>query len=189
MSSIPDKKFVREPAKRVLAREFRDIKYEVKEGTDEKAPKFALLPTGEKANRVFVVGVLLEKEKRGDAKPFYRMKIQDPTGSIYGMASSYKPDAMQAIAEIEAPAFVAVVGKANPYETPEGNVYVSLGAEFVSVVDKETRNLYLLDAMKATLDRIEHRTSLPDYALISEKYGDISMIPYLEAVRESGASL
>lgn len=180
------KTFVREPARRVLAREFRDIKHEIKEGTDEKAPKFALLPTGEKANRVFVVGVLLEKDKRGDTNPFYRIKVQDPTGNIYGMVSNYKPEAMQALSEINPPAFVAVVGKASLYETPEGTTMTSLAVESISEVDKNTRNMFLLDAMRATMERIEKNDSLPDIALIRQKYGEISLRPYVDAVKVAG---
>lgn len=180
------KTFVREPAKRVLAREFRDIKHEVKEGTDEKAPRFALLPTGEKANRIFVVGVLLEKEKRGDTNPFYRIKIQDPTGNVYGMVSNYKPEAMQSLSDINPPAFVAVVGKASLYETPEGTIMTSLAVETISVVDKNTRNMFLLDAMRATMERIEKNDSLPDIALIRQKYGEMSLRPYVDAVKVAG---
>jgi len=36
------------------------------------------------------------------------------------MAGSYQPEAMQQLAKIETPAFVAVVGKPNLYQTPDG---------------------------------------------------------------------
>ncbi|MDY7082565.1 MAG: DNA-binding protein, partial [Halobacteria archaeon] len=46
----------REVAKRVFAGEFRDASHTFKESDDERAPSYLLLPTGQKANRVFVVG-------------------------------------------------------------------------------------------------------------------------------------
>ena len=46
----------REVARRVFAAEYNDASYTFKESDDERAPLYLLLPTGERANRVFVVG-------------------------------------------------------------------------------------------------------------------------------------
>jgi hypothetical protein len=48
----------REVARRVFASEFNDAAYTFKESDDERAPVYLLLPTGERANRVFLVGTL-----------------------------------------------------------------------------------------------------------------------------------
>ncbi|MCX6701164.1 MAG: nucleic acid-binding protein, partial [Methanomicrobiales archaeon] len=72
------------------------------------------------------------------------------------MAGSYQPEAMQQIAKIETPAFVAVVGKPNIYQKdPASSPLVSVRIESINVVDKETRDLWVLDAAARTLDRIE----------------------------------
>ncbi|MFB6177809.1 MAG: DNA-binding protein, partial [Halobaculum sp.] len=56
MSSVP----TREVARRVFAAEFNDGSHSFKESEDERAPLYLLLPTGERANRVFLVGTLTE---------------------------------------------------------------------------------------------------------------------------------
>ncbi|HOV66886.1 MAG TPA: nucleic acid-binding protein, partial [Methanoregulaceae archaeon] len=94
--------------------------------------------------------------RQGEQNIFYRARIVDPTGTTFVTAGNYQPEAMQQISQIEPPAFVAVVGKPNVFEAPDGGgVYVSLRAESVTVVDRETRDLWVLDAAKATLDRID----------------------------------
>ena len=77
------------------------------------------------------------------------------------MAGSYQPEAMQQLARIETPAFVAVVGKPNLYQKPDGAYLVSVRVESITVVDKDTRELWVLDAAKATLDRVDAIPSLP----------------------------
>ena len=147
--------FERAPARRVFAAEVREARIHFREGTDEKSPAFVLLPTGERCNRVFLCGALTEKRRQGEQNAFYRARVVDPTGTFFVMASSYQPDAMHQISRIEPPAFIAVTGKPNVYETPEGNALVSIRAESVTIVEKEVRDLWVLDAAEATLDRLE----------------------------------
>jgi hypothetical protein len=59
----------REVARRVFAREFNDANHTFKESEDDRAPVYVLLPTGARANRVFVVGTLTETEDIGDENP------------------------------------------------------------------------------------------------------------------------
>lgn len=147
--------FEREPSRRVFAQELRESRLHFRESTEEKSPGFILLPTGVRANRVFIVGTLTEKERRGDQNLFYHARISDPTGTFFIMAGSYQPDAMQQIARIEPPAFVAVVGKPNVYESPSGAVLISVRAESITLVDADTRNLWVLDTARSTMDRLE----------------------------------
>jgi RPA family protein len=147
--------FEREPAKRVFAQELREARHHFKEGTEEKSPTYILLPTGERANRILLVGTLTEKERKGDQNMFYQARVADPTGTFYIMAGSYQPDAMQQIARIEPPTFVAVVGKPSVYDTPTGAALVSVRAESITAVDADTRNLWILDTARATLDRLD----------------------------------
>ncbi|HNJ80253.1 MAG TPA: nucleic acid-binding protein, partial [Methanoregulaceae archaeon] len=64
--------FEREPARRVFAGELRETRIHFREGEDEKSPTYVLLPTGERCNRVFLVGTLTEKKKQGEQNMFYR---------------------------------------------------------------------------------------------------------------------
>jgi len=164
-------RFEREPARRVFASELREARHQFKEGTEEKSPTYVLLPTGQRCNRVFVVGSMTEKQRQGEQNIFYRARVVDPTGTTFVTAGNYQPEAMQQIARVEPPAFVAVVGKPNVFEAPDGGgVYVSLRAESVTVVDRETRDLWILDAAKATLDRIDAYGTTEDSKRAGEEY-------------------
>nr|WP_319377013.1 nucleic acid-binding protein [uncultured Methanoregula sp.] len=167
--------FEREPARRVFAGELRECRYQFKDGEDEKSPTFALLPTGERCNRIFLVGTLTEKQRQGEQNVFYRGRVVDPSGTFFVMAGSYQPEAMQQLAKIETPAFVAVIGKPNLYQKPDGSFLVSVRVESITVVDKETRDLWVLDAAERTLDRIDNCTAgaAPDVIKAKEQYPTI----------------
>jgi RPA family protein len=164
--------FEREPARRIFASELRECRYQFKDGEDEKSPTFVLLPTGERSNRIFVVGTLTEKTRQGEQNIFYRGRVVDPAGTFFIMAGSYQPEAMQQLAKIEPPQFVAVIGKPNLYQKPDGSFMNSVRVESITVVDKDTRDLWVLDAAKQTLDRIDAFTSgtAPDVIKAKEQY-------------------
>ena len=162
--------FEREPARRVFAAELRECRYQFREGDDEKSPTFVLLPTGERCNRIFLVGTLTEKQRQGDQNIFYRGRVVDPSGTFFVMAGSYQPEAMQQIARIEPPAFVAVIGKPNLFESQTGSLLLSVRAESVTVADRETRDLWVLDAARATLQRLEELGSTEDSKRAQEQY-------------------
>ncbi len=167
----PQGTFEREPARRVFASEFREARYQFKEGDDEKSPTYVLLPSGIRSNRLFIVGTLTEKQRHGDQNLFYRGRVVDPTGTFFIMAGSYQPEAMQQLARIEPPAFVAVVGKPNLYTTQYGTCLVSVRAESISVVDRETRDIWVLDTARDTLDRLDAFGTTEDSRKAQEEYG------------------
>jgi len=164
--------FEREPARRVFASELRECRYQFKDGEDEKSPTFVLLPTGERSNRIFLVGTLTEKQRQGEQNIFYRGRVVDPTGTFFVMAGSYQPEAMQQLAKVETPAFVAVVGKPNLYQKPDGGFIVSVRVESITVVDKETRDMWVLDTARHTLDRVDafKTSTTPDVTKAKEQY-------------------
>jgi uncharacterized protein len=169
--------FEREPARRIFASELRECRYQFKEGDDEKSPTFVLLPTGERCNRLFIVGTLTEKQRQGDQNIFYRGRVVDPTGTFFIMAGSYQPEAMQQLAKVDTPAFVAVIGKPNLYQTPDGAFLVSVRVESITIVDKETRDLWVLDTAARTLDRIDAmvKETSPDIEKAKEQYPSIDV--------------
>jgi hypothetical protein len=164
--------FEREPARRVFAAELRECRYQFKDGEDEKSPTFVLLPTGERSNRIFIVGTLTEKTRQGEQNVFYRGRVVDPTGTFFVMAGSYQPEAMQQLAKIETPAFVAVIGKPNLYQKPDGSYLVSVRVESITVVDKDTRELWVLDTAARMLDRVDALATgtTPDIVKAKEQY-------------------
>lgn len=164
--------FEREPARRVFAAELRECRHQFKDGEDEKSPTYVLLPTGERSNRIFIVGTLTEKTRQGEQNVFYRGRVVDPTGTFFVMAGSYQPEAMQQLAKIETPAFVAVIGKPNLYPKPDGSFLVSVRVESITVVDKDTRELWVLDTAARTLDRVDAfiKGETKDAATAKEQY-------------------
>ncbi|AEN07060.1 RPA family protein [Halolamina sp.] len=145
---------MREVARRAFATEFNDASHTFKESDDERAPAYQLLPTGEKANRVFFVGTLTEKEDIGDDNEYWRGRIVDPTGTFFVYAGQYQPEAASALRELEPPAYVAVVGKPRTYETDDGNVNVSVRPESITVVDAATRDRWVVETAERTIERV-----------------------------------
>lgn len=149
--------FSREVARRVYAEELRSSNYSFRDSDDQNqyAPQYLLTPTGAKCNRVFMVGTLTEKDDIGGDTEYWRGRVVDPTGSILIYAGQYQPEAAQILANMEAPAFVAVVGKPNLYQTEDGNIIISIRAESIQRVDGATRNQWIMDAARRTHERLK----------------------------------
>lgn len=170
MSEIGFQRYEREPAKRVFAAELRETTHHFKEGTEDKSPTFVLLPTGERCNRVFLVGVMTEKKKSEGDAVFYQIKVKDPSGFFFVSAGSYQPEALHQISSIESPAHVAIIGKPNVFQAPDGRVLVSVRAESVAAVDKSVKDCWILDTATRTLERLEATESTPDLIKSKEIY-------------------
>ncbi|MDD1761692.1 MAG: hypothetical protein LUQ59_05620, partial [Methanothrix sp.] len=118
--------------------------------------------------RVFVVGTLTEKDDIGGDTEYWRGRVVDPTGSILIYAGQYQPEAAQLLASMDAPSFVAVVGKTNLYRTDDGNIIISLRAESIQKVDEATRNQWIMDTARRTLERLVELKNVKPIALSSE---------------------
>ncbi|MFC7227611.1 RPA family protein [Salinirubellus salinus] len=174
----------REVARRAFAGEFNDASYTFRESDDERAPIYLLLPTGERANRVFVVGTLTEKENIGEESEYWRGRVVDPTGTFFAYAGQYQPEAAATLREIEPPAYVAIVGKPRTYEPEDGDgVLVSIQPESVSVVDAATRDRWVVETAERTLDRIEaFDAETNEYAAMAEERYDLPVETYRDKV-------
>ncbi len=177
-ASVP----TREVARRAFAAEFNDATYTFKESDDDRAPVYSLLPTGERANRVFVVGTLTETEDVGDDSEYWRGRIVDPTGTFFAYAGQYQPEATSVLRETETPEYVAVVGKPRSYETDEGEVNVSLRPESITVVDDDTRNRWVVETADRTLDRIDAFDDADEYAAMAETQYEPDLSVYRDQV-------
>ena len=187
MSSTP----TREVARRVFAREFNDATYTFKESDDDRAPLYALLPTGERANRIFVVGTLTETEDVGDESEYWQGRIVDPNGdTFFTYAGQYQPDAASMLRDLEPPEYVAVVGKPRTYETDDGDVNVSIRPESITAVDESTRNRWVVETAERTIERLQAFESGGDeyVQLASEEY-DLPVENYRRAALEALESL
>jgi RPA family protein len=186
MSSTP----TREVARRVFAREFNDATYTFKESDDERAPVYVLLPTGQRANRVFVVGTLTETEDVGEDSEYWQGRVVDPNGdTFFTYAGQYQPDAASMLRELEPPAYVAVVGKPRTYETDEGEVNVSIRPESITEVDEATRDRWVLETAERTIERIGSFDDGDEYAEMAREEYDGSVRDYKAAIEEALESL
>ena len=181
---------MREVAQRAFATEFNDATYTFRESDDDRAPVYALLPTGAKANRVFVVGTLTETEDVGTDDEYWQGRIVDPTGTFFVYAGQYQPEAAGMLREASPPAFVAVVGKPRTYETDDGNVNVSLRPEHLTTVDETARHRWVIETAERTLERLEaFDADTNEYAQMArEQYGEM-VARYREATIEALESL
>ena len=186
MSAAP----MREVAVRVFAREFNDASHTFKESDDERAPLYLLLPTGARANRIFVVGTLTETEDVGEESEYWRGRIVDPTGTFFVYAGQYQPDAAGVLRDVEPPAYVSVVGKPRTYETDDGTVNVSVRPESITPVDGEIRDRWVVEAAERTLDRVEaFDPEANEYAAMADEHYDLPVENYRNAAIEALESL
>lgn len=143
----------REVAKRVFAYELSNSTHETSEGS-ERAPKYVLTPTGEKCNRVFIIGVLLEKEEVSPDSNFWRIRVSDPTGVVSGFVGRYQPEALESLLEIEPPAIVSIVAKLNLFQGETRN-FLSIRPEAINISDRKNRDFWVIETAKRTLERIK----------------------------------
>ena len=148
--------FKRESAKRVFAKEFNATKFDVKfDESDDKSPTFIISPTGALASRILISGIMTAKEKKTDKNVLYTGKINDNTGDFRITASHFNPNAQQQMAAIkDIPVFVTVIGKPSIYTREDGKIFTTVRVEDIVITDKLTRDLWILDTAKATLNRI-----------------------------------
>ncbi len=142
----------REVAKRIFAYELVGSTYRIK-SEEDKAPVYVLTPLGERVNRVFIVGALLDKDEIKPDTGIWRIRVSDPTGAFYAYVSRFQPDALESLMDIEPPTLVAVVGKVRVFER-NGRLFVSVRPENLVVVESETRDYWIYETAKKTLDRI-----------------------------------
>lgn len=147
---------IREVAWRLFSAELNGAVYEIK-GEAEKSPSYAVTPLGAMVNRVLMAGVLTEKENVGtEDDPLWRGRVQDTlSGSFYINIGRFQPEAAEAIAGIDTPAYVAVVGKVRTYTTDDGRTFVSVRPETISVIDETARDLWLLEAAESSWSRLK----------------------------------
>jgi len=144
----------REVAWRVFAEEYNSSVLE-HTGEGEKPVSYIITPLGAKINRMHIVGVVTDIEEVGEeGKPRYRARVTDPTGTFYISAGEYQPSAAMSLSKMAPPAFAAVVGKSRAYTPEEGVKYLSIRPERIREVDGESRDYWIMETAKSTLQRI-----------------------------------
>ncbi|HKM13654.1 MAG TPA: glycerol dehydrogenase [Candidatus Methanomethylophilaceae archaeon] len=144
----------RETAWRIFASELNGSSFSSK-GEEEMSPFYVITKLGAVVNRVLIAGVLTEKENIGnEEEPLWRGRIQDVNGSFFINVGKFQPEAASAIADLEVPSFVAIVGKVRTYTTDDSRVFVSVRPETIVQVDEDVRNQWILSAAKSLWERL-----------------------------------
>jgi RPA family protein len=178
----------RHPAVRLFAAELTDCTDEFTESDAERAPSYVTLPTGGKANRVFLVGTLTTIEDIGSGSEYWQARVVDPTGGVHVYAGEYQPEAMATLRELEVPTYVAVVGKPRVYEPADSDdAYVSLRPESVQVVDDATQETWMVETAAATMERIGRsiHPDEPEGDRASAVYDDLDVAEYHVSVEHA----
>ena len=144
----------REPAWRVFATEYNATSLEQK-GEEQKTPSYIITPLGGKINRIYLVGVLTDVENLSEGGDFIRAHVSDPTGVFSIYSGQYQPETTQALADIEVPAYVAVIGKTRTYTPEEGELIVSVRPEIIREITPEIRDRWILETCQQTKTRLE----------------------------------
>lgn len=143
----------REVAHRLFAAEYTDATYSYSESEEERAPNYVVTPTGVRANRLFVAGVLTEVSPAGES--MLRARVADPTGAFVVYAGQYQPDAMTFLDSVTPPVFVGITGKARTFSPDDADVvYTSIRPEVVTEIDSDTRDRWTVSTAQRTLERI-----------------------------------
>jgi RPA family protein len=173
----------REVAKRVFAFELSQSSHETSEG-GERAPKYILTPTGEKCNRVFMVGVLLEKEEVSPDSNFWRIRVSDPTGVVSGFVGRYQPEALESLLDIEPPEIVSIIAKLNLFKGETRN-FISIRPETINVSDRKNRDFWVIETAKRTLERIKRLKDGGEDAKLALQIYNTDTKEYLRMVRKA----
>ncbi len=153
MSESDDGPGRREVAQRVFAAEYEDATRSYQESDEERAPSYVVTPSGAKANRLFLVGVLTEVERVNEE--MVRARVVDPTGAFVVYAGQYQPDERTFFERAQPPEFVAVTGKARTFQPEDSDrVFSSVRPESVNAVDADTRDRWVVGAAERTIERV-----------------------------------
>jgi len=145
----------RQVARRVFATEY-DRTHRVVQGDGDQAPRFVVLPTGQTANRVYIVGTLTEVTDKGNDSEYFQARVVGPTGTFRAYAGQYQQEAQQFLRNVEPPTYVGIVAKpGDPYEIDDGKRNVPLNIEEINTVDSETRDRWVQETAELTLGRID----------------------------------
>ena len=157
----------REVAHRLFAAEFDDASLSYSESDEERAPNYVVTPTGARVNRLFAVGVLTAVEAVNEET--LRARIADPTGAFVSYAGQYQPDEMAFLDRTTPPAFLALTGKARTFEPEDSDrVFTSVRPESINEVDADTRDRWVVETARATLQRVRVFRDALDTGLTGE---------------------
>jgi len=174
-------------AERMFACEFKDTSFTEKDASDPKSPSYVITPLGLEANRVFITGIMLNKEHKEDQNGnwYYRASINDGTGTWFLSANKYNQEGLSQMSLLDVsednPKVVAVIGKVSVNTTTEGRTYRQVRIESIVESNMETRNMWILETAKFTSERIKNVKN-NDVFKVGKYYGAVDTSKYEEPI-------
>lgn len=139
-----------EGAVRLFAGEFNRSTLAVP-GEDEKSAAWVVTPSGGYCRQVFLAGALVEVQEQGD---MLFARLGDPTGGFDLVCGGKSTSVTESIRKIALPSFISVSGRAQLYRK-EGKPVLTIRPEQVQVIDRLTRDQWVVTTAASTLARLE----------------------------------
>lgn len=139
-----------EGAVRLFAGEYSQATLSVPDG-DDKSALWVVTPSGGFCRQVFIAGALLEVHEQGDMISF---RVADPTGGFDCVSGGNTSLLAESVRMIPLPSFVSVLGRAQLYRR-EGKPVVTIRPERIQVIDRRTRDQWVITTSRATLERLK----------------------------------
>jgi RPA family protein len=139
-----------EGAVRLFAGEFNQSTLTVP-GEDDKSAAWVVTPSGGYCRQVFLAGALVEVQEQGD---MLSARLADPTGGFDLVCGGNTTALVEAIRKIPLPSFMSVSGQARLYRR-EGKTVLTIRPEQVRVIDRNSRDLWIITTARATLARLK----------------------------------
>lgn len=175
----------RNPAKRVFASELNEATYSFTRTFNGVETTFTLLPTGERAHNVWIVGVLTSLKDVGKASEYWRSRVVDGADGTFFVCArpQYQPDPVATLKSLSPPVAIGVLGKIKSYspaDSDDKHVYVE--PESIAPLPAHRRDQWVVEAAARTQERIISFDvdESQDAALAAEKYPDTSPKQYWE---------
>lgn len=139
-----------EGAVRLFAGEFCQATLSVP-GEDDRSAAWVVTPSGAYCRQVFLAGVLTEVHENGD---MVSARLADPTGGFDISCGGRSSPVAESVRKIALPSFVSLTGRAQAWKKG-GTILLSVRPEHIQVIDRPTRDQWVLTTARATLQRLK----------------------------------
>lgn len=143
-----------QPARRIFAWEYKDATHQERQSDEERSPNLLLFPTGEWANRVFLVGTLVSIDDNSNEDNYITGELRDPTGHFSLYAGEYQQEAQREMQRLDTPQYVAVTGKADQFPGDSGTV-TTVRVEQITPAPDAIYDRWVADTAIRTIKRLE----------------------------------
>jgi RPA family protein len=137
-------------AVRLFAGEFSSSTLTVPDRDDRNAA-WVVTPSGGFCRQVFIAGALVEVH---ELEGFLTFRVADPTGGFDCICGGNTTSLAESVRAIPLPSFVSVAGRAQMYRR-DGKSVLTIRPEHVQVIDRRTRDQWVITTARATIRRLE----------------------------------